>query len=111
MFFDVILKHSEALVCFRASGDNYLRSITRAIVNKNVGKRNMVFDVILRLSEALVRFRASGDNFLRFITRAIINKNNGKKKRPCWQISSTLSGGQRRTQGSIIEGECEPLRL
>ena len=33
-FFDVILRLSEALVCFRASGDNFLRSITRAIVNK-----------------------------------------------------------------------------
>ena len=34
LFFDVILKLSEALVCFRAPGDNFLRSITRAIVNK-----------------------------------------------------------------------------
>ena len=71
---------SEALVCFRASGDNFLRSITRSIVNKNVGKRKIVFDVILRLSEALVCFRASGDNFLRSITRAIVNKNDGKRK-------------------------------
>ena len=29
---------SEAPVLFRASGDNFLRSITRAIVNKNIGK-------------------------------------------------------------------------
>ena len=36
---DVILRLSEALVCFRASGDNFLRSITSAIVNKNDGKR------------------------------------------------------------------------
>ena len=42
-FFDVILRLSEALVCFHASGDNFLRSITRAIVNKNVGKRKIVF--------------------------------------------------------------------
>ena len=41
LFFDVILKLSEALVCFRASGDNFLRSITRAIINKNVGKRKI----------------------------------------------------------------------
>ena len=40
-FFDGILGLSEALVCFRASGDNFLRSITRAIVNKNVGKRKI----------------------------------------------------------------------
>ena len=37
--FDVILRLSDALVCFRASGANFLRSITRAIVNKNDGKR------------------------------------------------------------------------
>ena len=42
-FFDVILRLSEALVCFRASGDNFLRSITRATVNKNDGKRKMDF--------------------------------------------------------------------
>ena len=30
LFFDVILRLSEALVFFRASGDNFLRSITRA---------------------------------------------------------------------------------
>ena len=72
LFFDVILKLSEALVCFRASGDNFLRSITRAIVNKNDGERKIdFFEVILRRSEALVCFRASGDNFLRSITRAI----------------------------------------
>ena len=75
------MRLSEALVCFRASGDNFLHSITRAIVNKNVGKRKIVFVVvILRLSEALVCFRASGDNFLRSITRAIVNKNDGKRK-------------------------------
>ena len=33
-FFDVILRLSEALVCFRASGDNFLRSITRTIAHK-----------------------------------------------------------------------------
>ena len=33
-----MLRLSEALVCFRASGDNFLRFITRAIVNKNDGK-------------------------------------------------------------------------
>ena len=67
------MRLSEALVFFRASGNNFLRSITRAIVNKNDGKRKIVFfDVILRLSEALVCFRASGDNFLRSITRAIV---------------------------------------
>ena len=65
---------------FRASVDNSLRSITRALVNKNVGKRKLFFDVILRLSEALVCFRASGDNFLRSIARAIVNKNDGKRK-------------------------------
>ena len=42
-FVDVILRISEALVCVRASGDNFLRSITRAIVNKNVGKRKIDF--------------------------------------------------------------------
>ena len=48
-----------------------MRSITRAIVNENDGKRKTDFvDLILRLSEALVCFRASGDNFLRSITRA-----------------------------------------
>ena len=40
---DVILRLSEALVCFRASGDNFLRSITRATVNKNDGKRKTDF--------------------------------------------------------------------
>ena len=43
LLFDVILRLSEALVCFRASGDNFLRSITRAIVNKNDGKRKIDF--------------------------------------------------------------------
>ena len=38
-FVDVMLWLSEALVCFRASMDNFLRSITRGIVNKNSGKR------------------------------------------------------------------------
>ena len=41
VFVDVISRLSEALVCFRASGDNFLRSITRAIVNKIVGKRKI----------------------------------------------------------------------
>ena len=41
--FDVILRLSDALVCFRASGANFLRSITRAIVNKNDGKRIIDF--------------------------------------------------------------------
>ena len=69
------MRLSEALVCFRASGDNFLRSITRAIANKNVGKRKIdFFDVNLGLSEALVCFRASGDNFLRSITRPVVNK-------------------------------------
>ena len=77
-FFDIILRLSEAFVCFCASGDNFLRSITRAIVIKNDGKRKMnFFYVILRLSEALVCFRCSGDNFLRLFTRAIVNKNDG----------------------------------
>ena len=75
------MRLSEALVRFRASGDNCLRSITRAIVNKNVGKRKIVFvDVILRLSEALVFFRASGDNFLRSITRSIVATMLGNVK-------------------------------
>ena len=75
------MKLSEALVCFRASGDNFLRSITRAIVNKTDGKRKIdFFDVILRLPEALVCFRASRDNFLRSITRATVDKNDGKRK-------------------------------
>ena len=39
--FVVIFRLSEALVCFRASRDNFLRSATRAIVNKNVGKRKI----------------------------------------------------------------------
>ena len=74
-FFDVILRLSEAVVCFGASGDNFLRSITRAIVNKNIGKRKIdFFVVILGLSEAHVFFRASRDNFLRSITRAIVHK-------------------------------------
>ena len=65
-FVDVILILSEALVCFRASGDNFLRSITRAIVNKNDGKRKIdLVDLILRISGALVCFRASKTNFLR----------------------------------------------
>ena len=82
------MRLSEALVFFRASGDNCLRSITRAVVNKHVGKRKIVFvDVILKLSEALGFFRASGDNFLRSITRAIVNKNVGKRK-----IDLLLSG-------------------
>ena len=34
LFFDVIMRLSEALVFFRTSGDDFLRSITRAIVNK-----------------------------------------------------------------------------
>ena len=42
-FFDVILSLSEALVCVRASGDSFLRSITRAIVNTNDGKRKIDF--------------------------------------------------------------------
>ena len=75
------MRLSEALVCFRASGDNFLRSITSAIVNTNHGKRKIdFFDVILRLSEALVCFRASGDNFLRSIARAVVNKDDGKRK-------------------------------
>ena len=37
--FDVILILSIAIVCFRASRANFLRSITKAIVNKNDGKR------------------------------------------------------------------------
>ena len=41
--FDVILRLSEALVCFRASRANFLRSITRAIVNKKEGKRKIDF--------------------------------------------------------------------
>ena len=41
--FYVILRLSEALVCFRASGDNFLRSIVRAIVNKNDGKHKIDF--------------------------------------------------------------------
>ena len=62
------MRLSEALLCFRASRVNFLRSIPRAIVNKNDGKRlSDFFDVILRLSEALVCFRASGANFLRFL--------------------------------------------
>ena len=40
-FFDVILRLSEALVCFCASGGNFLRSIIRAIVNQNVVKRKI----------------------------------------------------------------------
>ena len=43
VFFEVILRLSEALVCFRASGDNVLRSITRAILNKEDGKRKIDF--------------------------------------------------------------------
>ena len=74
------MRLSEALVCFRASGDNFLRSITRAIEKKKIGNVKMIFYLILRLSEALVCFRASGDNFLRSITRAIVNKNDGKRK-------------------------------
>ena len=42
-FFDVILGLSEAPVFFRASGDNFLRSITRALVNKNIEKRKFDF--------------------------------------------------------------------
>ena len=61
LFFDVILRLLEALVRFRVSGDNCLRSISSAIVNTNDGKRKIdFFDVILRLSETLVCLRASG---------------------------------------------------
>ena len=75
---------SEAPVCFRASGDNFLRSIIRAIVNTNDGERKSdFFDLILRLSEALVCFRASRDNFLRSITRAPVHKNDGKREIDC----------------------------
>ena len=42
-FCDVILILPEALVCFRASGDNFLCPITRAIVNEIDGKRKIVF--------------------------------------------------------------------
>ena len=41
--FDVILRFSEALVCSRASRANFLRSTTRAIVNKNDGQRIIDF--------------------------------------------------------------------
>ena len=51
--FDVILRLSEALVRFRASGDQFCALSSE------------VFAFHLRLSEALVCFRASGDNFLR----------------------------------------------
>ena len=75
------MRLSEAPVFFRASGDNFLRSITRAIVNKNVRKRKVDF---LRLFWDFQRLPffccASGDNFLRSITRAIVNKNDGKRK-------------------------------
>ena len=75
------MRLSDAVVCFRASGDNFLRSITRATVERNDGKRKIDFvEVILRLSEALVCFRASGDNFLRSITRAIVKKVLGNVK-------------------------------
>ena len=43
LIFDVILRLSEALVCFRASSDNFLRSITKAIVDKNDEKRKINF--------------------------------------------------------------------
>ena len=39
LFFAVILRLSKTLVRFRASGDNFLRSITRGIVNENKQKR------------------------------------------------------------------------
>ena len=39
--FDVILRLSEALFCFRASRANFLRSITRAVGNKKKGKRKL----------------------------------------------------------------------
>ena len=42
-FLTLFFKLSEALVCFRASGDNFLRSITRATFNKNDGKRKIDF--------------------------------------------------------------------
>ena len=45
-FFNVILRLSDALVCFRASGDIFLRSITRAIINKKDGKRKVVFSTL-----------------------------------------------------------------
>ena len=43
LFLDVILRLPEALVCFRASRDNFLRSITRAIVNKMLGNVKLIF--------------------------------------------------------------------
>ena len=38
------MRLSEALVCFRAFGDNFLRSITRAIVNKNDRKASEIIE-------------------------------------------------------------------
>ena len=85
LFFEVISRLSEALVCFRASRDNVLRSITRAMLNKNDEKRKkLFFDVSLRLSEILVCFRASRDNFVRSTTKAIVNK--------CWNHFGIILG-------------------
>ena len=78
--FDVILKLSEALVCFRASGANFLRSITRAIVNKNDGKR--IIDFLMSFwdfQKLSFVFVPPGLICLRSITRAIVNKNDGKR--------------------------------
>ena len=70
LVFDVILRLSEALVCFGASGDNFLRSITRATVNKNDGKRKVDFLTLFWDFQKLsFLFRTSGDNLLRSITR------------------------------------------
>ena len=64
------MRLSEALVCFRASGDNFLRSITRAIVNKNGGKRKIDFlTLVWDFQELSFFFRASGGICLRSITR------------------------------------------
>ena len=77
--FDVILRVSEALLCFHASGASLLRSTTRAIVpKKRAEKHNGLVDVFLRFSEALLCFHASGASFLRSITRAIVSENMGK---------------------------------
>ena len=75
------MRPSEVLVYVRASGDKFLRAITRAIVNKNDGKRKIDFLMSFRDFQTVsFVFAPPGITFLRSITRAKVNKNVGKRK-------------------------------
>ena len=51
---DIILRLSEALVFFRASGDNFLRSITRTIVTKKWNHFGIILVSFFRIILGLV---------------------------------------------------------